>query len=120
MKKKILVVERDKDILQILDVILTRQDYQVFSLPTENEALQKTIEIKPDAFLLDIISPTEDGTKLCRAIKATPEIKHIPVIVLSTHFDNSQIKNICADDIVSKPFDIDELIEAVNKNVSHN
>ncbi|MBC7914509.1 MAG: response regulator [Pyrinomonadaceae bacterium] len=119
MKKKIIVIERDRDILQIIEIILTNQDYQVFSIPSELGAVQKIIEIKPHAILLDVISPTADGTQLCKAIKATPEITNIPLIVLSTHFDIKSVKSICGDDILSKPFDINELIEAVNKQAIH-
>ncbi|HEY0054719.1 MAG TPA: response regulator [Pedobacter sp.] len=115
MKRKVVVIERDKDILQIIETILNQQNYQVFSFLTELEALKRIEEIKPNAIILDVIKPSTEGTKLCKAIKKTPEIKDIPVIVLSTHFDIKSFRDVCADEIISKPFDIDELIEAVNK-----
>ncbi|HXH98996.1 MAG TPA: hypothetical protein VNI52_01920 [Sphingobacteriaceae bacterium] len=57
MKKKILVVDRDKDILEIITYILTDRGYEVVSSPTEDGILKQILEFNPDAILLDIIRP---------------------------------------------------------------
>ena len=117
MSKTVLVIEKDEDILHIITKILAEQNFQVIASRTEDDMLDKISEIKPHAIILDIINPTKAGTKLCNEIKASPAMKHIPVIVLSTHFDVKAFSNECADEVVSKPFDIDELIKTVKKQV---
>lgn len=117
MKKKLMIVERDDDILHIISVIFEEKGYKVSAYKTEEGILSKIHDEQPDAVLLDIIRPTIEGTTLCRAIKETETTKHIPVIVLSTHIKLEQIKEVCADDVMAKPFDINELVEAVERQL---
>ncbi|HEX8377745.1 MAG TPA: response regulator [Pedobacter sp.] len=117
MKKKILVIEKDVDILHVIEYILKEHDYTVFTAHTEKEIIASIKEITPDAILLDVIKPTDEGTALCNAIKANPEICHIPVIVLSTHFNIQSLKSVCADEIIEKPFDIHELLSVIEKQL---
>lgn len=117
MGKKVLVIERDEDILHVIEKILSDQNFEVIASRIEVDMIDKIIQIKPHAILLDIISPTVAGTKLCKEIKASPRIKHIPVIVLSTHFDVNSFRKDCADTVISKPFDMDDLIETVKKQI---
>lgn len=116
-KKKILVMDKDEDILQIIKHILTEEGYDVQTSRTEQGMLDKIHSYHPDAILLDIIMPTPEGTELCRAIKEAEGINHIPVIVLSTHNKAELVKDICADEIVKKPFDVDFLVETIEKQV---
>ncbi len=114
MKKTVVVIERDSDILNIVEHILTERRYKVISFQDEDEAFEKIVEIQPDGILLDIIKPSDAGMKLCMAIREAEKTKHIPVIVLSTHPKAVTVKEICADEVLSKPFDIDELVAAVD------
>lgn len=117
MKKTILVIENDESVLEVITIILAGQGFKVIALKSEIGALQTIIDVKPAAIILDIIAVTEAGTRLCRLIRETKLIKDIPVIVLSTHPRASQVKDICADDVVLKPFDIDELVAAVDRQL---
>lgn len=117
MSKRLIIVERDADILQIISVIFEEKGYQVSAYTTEEGILSKIHNEQPDAVLLDIIQPTIEGTTLCRAIKETETTKHIPVIVLSTHMRLSNLKEVCADEVMAKPFDIDELVDTVEKQM---
>jgi len=117
MDRTILVIENDPDIQEIVCIILRDQGFAVEFLEFEKGALQRILDLKPVVIILDIIQVTREGTELCRLIKKTKEIMHIPIIVLSTHPKANTIKDICADEVVSKPFDIDELIVAVEKCV---
>lgn len=118
MRKKVLVVERDEAILDIVTRILEDQGYQVSQSRSENGMVQRIISEKPDVILLDIIKLTPEGTELCDVIKRTEGIKHIPVIVLSTHPSLAHSKIDCADDIISKPFDIAEILKTVENQLS--
>lgn len=118
MKKTVLVIERDEDILVVIETVLLEQNYHVISSKTESGMIQRIAEIKPDVVILDVIRPTADGTELCKGIKSTEIIKHIPVIVLSTHFDIRAFKSDCADDVLAKPFNIDDLIDILEKQTA--
>lgn len=117
MKKKVLVVERDKDILEIVTYILRDKGYDVLASQSEEGIFNQILTFKPDAILLDIIQPSDQGTELCRQIKAADNIKHIPVIVLSTHTKAASMKEVCADDILPKPFDISDLVDVLEKQL---
>lgn len=117
MVKKILIVERNQDILDIISMIFEDKGYKVSAYNTEEGILSKIHEEQPDAVLLDIMKPTIEGTSLCISIKETETTKHIPVIVLSTHMKIEQFKEICADEIMAKPFDIDAIISAVDNQL---
>ncbi len=113
MKKRILVIENDKNILELISIILSEASYEVSSFPNENGIFEHIQKIQPDAILLDILKPTIEGTELCRKIKAAEGTTHIPVIVLSTHPHIQKVKEVCADEVVPKPFDIDGLLETL-------
>ncbi|PAW95385.1 hypothetical protein CKK33_18525 [Mucilaginibacter sp. MD40] len=114
MKKKILVMENDQAIIEIVSLILEDEGYEVKALNTESRILDVINEYKPNVIILDIIRPSEAGTLLCLTLKENPKTKHIPVIVFSTHPKVlTALKEVCADDVVPKPFDVAELINAV-------
>lgn len=117
MSRTIVVIEKDENILDIVSIVLTTQGFTVKGLKSEHGALQTILEVNPCAIILDIIKVTDDGTELCRLIRNTKRIKDIPIIVLSTHPGADAVKDVCADEVLLKPFDIDELVAAVEKQV---
>ncbi|NEU06981.1 response regulator transcription factor [Flavihumibacter sp. R14] len=118
MKKKIVVVENDRDICEIIFHILSEEGYETILCYTEKGAIDIIEMSMPDAILLDIIQPSEQGTALCRAIKAAETTRHIPVIVLSTYSKIAAVKQVCADEVVTKPFDITALLEVVKEQLA--
>ncbi|MBC8054057.1 MAG: response regulator [Sphingobacteriaceae bacterium] len=119
MKKKILVVENDKEILTIISYLLTEEGYDVHSLRSAEGLISEIESYQPHAILLDIIVPGIEDTELCKAIKSTKAINHIPLIVLSTHPTvYATIKELCADEVISKPFDINNLVEIVSNQLA--
>lgn len=117
VKKRILVVEKDEDILQIIGLMLVNSGYDVKLSITENGIFDQITDYSPDAILIDIVKITPEGTQLCREIKDAEGINHIPVIVLSTHPKAELVKEVCADEVVHKPFDIDFLLETLEKHL---
>ena len=117
MKKRILVVENDLAILELITLVLHEEDYVVDAIPTEKNIFDHIVSFVPDAILLDIVMPTLKGTELCREIKAAEGTKHIPVIVLSTHPQIQKVKEVCADEVVEKPFDIDGLLGVLDEQL---
>jgi DNA-binding response OmpR family regulator len=119
MKKKIIVVENDVAILEIVTTLLTDEGYDVMPLNNEDTIFEEIEQFEPHIILLDIIRPTEKGTLICRTLKADDKTKHIPVIVLSTYSQMAEtIKKVCADEVVPKPFDICELLDAIESQLS--
>lgn len=111
MKKRILVVENDRDILEMIALLLDEEGYETCLYSSEKNIFEHIMAFNPDAILLDIVKPTVEGTELCRQIKEAEDTKHIPVIVLSTHPQIQKVKEVCADEVVPKPFDVDALLE---------
>ncbi|MFD0941284.1 response regulator [Pedobacter boryungensis] len=120
MKKRVLVVESNKDILELISIVLEEAGYKISLYRSEKDIFEHIVEFKPDAILLDIVKPTLEGTELCRRIKEAEGTNHIPVIVLSTHPQIERVKEVCADEVVPKPFDIDTLLETLNDQLGNN
>jgi DNA-binding response OmpR family regulator len=117
MNRTILVNETDNDILEIVTLILANQGFVVKPLMAEEAALTIIAEVKPCAILLDVIRVTEEGTRLCRQIRRNKGTMHIPIVVLSTQPKATALKDIYADEVLLKPFDVNNLI-AVVENAS--
>ena len=118
MKRKILVVEDDADIREIIAHILTDEGFEPILCKNEKNIFDVIRAHNPDVILLDVIKPTHQGTELCRSIKAAETTKHIPVIVLSTHAKIDDVKEVCADEVVKKPFDISLLVDVVKQQLA--
>ncbi|WP_207532670.1 response regulator transcription factor [Desertivirga arenae] len=110
--------EKNQEILEAVTYILTEEGYKVNGFTSEKLFLDGAAEEKPDLILLDVIQITLEGTELCRQLKILEDIKHIPVIVLSTHTKANEVKQICADEVIQKPFDIDNLLEVVENHLA--
>jgi len=118
MKKRVLVIENNEEILELISIVLEEAGYELSLWSNEHGIFEHICEFKPHAILLDIIKPTIEGTELCRQIKEAEGTKHIPVIVLSTHPQIEKVKDICADDIIEKPFDIEGLLAALSEQLN--
>lgn len=118
MKKKILVLEKSKDILELIGIVLNDEGYTTKLISSETEIYEHIKEFRPDIILLDVIHPSAEGTALCEAIKNSEDTSSIPVIVLSTHPKAAVIKEICADEVIHKPFDISFLISVIEQQLN--
>jgi CheY-like chemotaxis protein len=118
MAKKILVVDDDESITEVIQMVLEGEGYEV-AISLDGSCIPDFPGSLPDLILLDILLQSKDGRKLCQQLKSAPKTSHIPVIVLSAHSDGSQAANECgADGFLEKPFDVDVLISTVEKHLS--
>lgn len=115
MKKTILIIEDDPSIRDVVSIVLKDAGYNTESLRSDDDVLNKILTLRPDGIVLDIIRPTEESTVICRSIKEKEEVKNIPVIVLSTHPNAVVVKEICANEVMPKPFDIEYLVSIIRK-----
>lgn len=113
MKKRIVVVDDQKAILEVLQVALEMEGYQVETSRT-GAYLQHMHPPFPDLILLDIFLEGEDGRVICQQLKSDDQTRHIPVILLSAHANDDPALRACGtDDFLAKPFHLDALFKLV-------
>ena len=119
MGKRVLVVDDDRVIQQLLEVNLELEGYEVVATAADGkEALEKIAELKPDLVILDIMMPKMDGLEVCRRLRADPDLAGIPVILLSARAQDMDIREgleIGASAYLTKPFDPVELLDVVGR-----
>lgn len=110
---KIVVIEDNPDISEIMDYILKDEGYEVISSEDGTIAAQFH-EIKPDLVLMDELLPGKRGSELCSEIKTNPGTSHIPVVLVSTIPNIEQLaQKSGADGFLEKPFNISSLSEMI-------
>ena len=118
-KKKVVIIENDHDIRQIVELILKDHGFTTISIP-EPDSLTAIIPFNPDVILLDEFIKSKPGHRLCRKIKQVDALAKVPVIILSTANDIELIATECeANDFIRKPFDIEDLVEKVSNILNH-
>lgn len=119
MTKQIYVVEDDQDIRQIIEFILEEEGYQVKLFPDVTSFHAVMLDECPDLYLLDVMLPDGNGLELCREIRTTQKIKDVPIIVMSAHARPENILGQCtANDFISKPFDLTEILSKIKKQIT--
>lgn len=122
MKKKILIVDDEPDLLKILSARLWDRGYTVVSAANAAHAKVLAKEQKPDLAILDIMLPDMSGPELANELKEFPETKFMPVIYLSAILSKSEEKklgsNIAGEVIIAKPYDIGELETKIRQKLS--
>ncbi len=111
-KGRILVVEDDFDISNMLRIYFSGQQYDVQVAPRGGDALQMTRKQLPELIILDIMLPDMNGYDVCRELRTTTRTSHIPIIFLTQKDERSDKiagLELGADDYITKPFDIEEL-----------
>lgn len=111
-KARLLIVEDDVDISNMLKIYFSSQGYEVETALRGGDALEKTRQSMPHLIVLDIMLPDINGYEVCRQLRTTMRTSHIPVIFLTQKDERSdrlQGLELGADDYITKPFDIDEL-----------
>ncbi len=116
-KQKILVVDDDKDIADLVEIHLTNSGYQVYAVNSANEGFDILASEDIQLILLDIMMPEVDGLTMCKAIR---KVNNIPIIILSAKTEDSEkIEGLAtgADDYITKPFNPLELIARVKSQL---
>lgn len=113
--KKILLIEDDFDIREIMKMILDEEGYDVSELDNGHGVDQELIRSTPDVILLDVMLGDMDGRDICHHLKSEADTATIPIIIVSaTHGRyTSEEKGCQADDYLSKPFNIVDLVRKV-------
>lgn len=116
-RKKILVVDDEKMIINLLTLHLTKEGYDVIEAKDGVEAIDKAKEEKPDLILLDIMIPKIDGLSVCKRIKNMMNVSILMVTAKDEELDKIIGLELGADDYITKPFSVRELLARVKANL---
>jgi two-component system response regulator VicR len=119
MKQKILVVEDDRDIADLVKMVLETEAFEVNTVLDSEKALETARQFVPDAILLDLTMPKLDGWQVFKLIRKDSLLKHIPVAILtakSESFDEMVGLHVMnADAYITKPFGKKELLDKTHE-----
>ena len=114
--QKILIVDDNKDLLEMIEMTLSRLGYHITTLAKGSGLLDIVKSVRPDIILLDIFLGDSDGRTLCYNLKLQPAYENIPVILYSAGYvPLSTIEHSKADEFIIKPFEIKQLLEKIKK-----
>lgn len=117
-RPKILLVEDEVSIIELVTLMLERKGYEVFSVIEGSEVIDRIRKVLPDVVILDIMIPKLNGFEVCGQIKADEKLKDIPVLILSSLVQKAEIeKGIRAgvDLYMTKPFQNKDLMDNIEK-----
>jgi two-component system alkaline phosphatase synthesis response regulator PhoP len=116
-KSKVLVIEDEPDILEVIQYNLEREGHKVVACRDGEQGLSRIRTDDPDLVILDLMLPGMDGSEVCRQVKADPVTRGIPIIMVTAKSEESDVVlglGLGADDYIAKPFSPRELIARVN------
>jgi DNA-binding response OmpR family regulator len=120
-KARLLIVEDDSDISNMLQIYFSGQNFDVDVAPRGSTALEKTRSSLPHLIVLDIMLPDIDGFEVCRNLRTNIRTSHVPIIFLTQKDERSDKLaglEMGADDYITKPFDIEELKLRVQRAIT--
>lgn len=123
MKQKILVVDDEPDIVELIAYNLKREGYQVYTATNGQEAVTTAKKVMPDLIILDVMMPKMDGIEACRIMRAMPEFKSTFMVFLTARSEEySEIAgfNVGADDYIAKPIKPRALLSRINAILRRN
>lgn len=118
MSPRVLVVDDDPQVLRLMRVNLELEGYDVVSAPDGDEALEAVLNDRPDVVVCDVMMPGMDGLTVLRNLRSNPRTSKIPFVVVSAKAQRSDVKaalDMGADRYITKPFDPQELLDAVGQ-----
>ena len=115
MNKRILILDDNRDILDIVTEALSYAQFEVMDISLGSKLFDAVRDFKPDLILLDHRLSDAKGSDLCRQLKAMPQYNHIPVIIFSAYINPGDASVASCDGYLYKPFDLDELFNTVRR-----
>ncbi|WCT10069.1 response regulator transcription factor [Mucilaginibacter jinjuensis] len=122
-KHKILIVDDEPDILELIEYNLKKEGYQVYSASNGQEGVNEAKKVLPDLIILDIMMPKMDGIEACRIMRTMPEFKNTFMVFLTARSEEySEIAgfNVGADDYIAKPIKPRALVSRINAILRRN
>ena len=116
MKKRVLIIEDDHDIVEVVKTTLETEGYDVAAEHNGHDGLENIRDHRPDLLLLDLTLPKQSGLEICKQIRRDERLNHLPIIMLTARAEVSDLVlglEVGADDYVTKPFDNKELLARI-------
>ncbi|MGH9866554.1 MAG: response regulator [Candidatus Polarisedimenticolia bacterium] len=120
-QQRIVVADDDPIVVRFLSAVFQSEGFEVRTAEDGEKAIQVIREFKPDLIILDLVMPYRDGFEVCQKVRALPESRRTPVIILSMkekEQDALRAFEVGADDYIRKPFNALELVARVRKLIS--
>lgn len=121
MSHSVLIAEDEKNILEALSFILSREGYAVASALDGNTAIEHIRGNETDLLILDVMLPYKNGFEVLKTVKTDPDLRKVPVIMLTAKGqsqDRKTAEDMGVDAFVTKPFSNKEIIETVKRLLS--
>ena len=121
VKKKILLVEDELNVVELMNIFLSRRGYELKNVIEGTDVLDAVRSFRPDLIILDIMIPKLNGFEVCSLLKADPELKNIPVMILSALVQKNEIEmgiRMGADMYMTKPFHNVDLLANIDKLIA--
>lgn len=119
MSARIVCIEDDSEMIELLRLMLSRQGYEVFGAVGGQVGLVEVDRLQPDVVLLDLMMPGMDGWEVYRRLKDNPATCNIPVIMLTAKAKNSErikaLREAQVDDFIAKPFSPNQLVDSIER-----
>ena len=117
MPKTILLADDSVTIQKVVGISFANEDVVLLTVDNGDDAVSRAREARPDLVLADVMMPGRDGYEVCETLKADPELRHVPVLLLSGTFepyDEERAERVGADGHITKPFEAQALVDQVN------
>ena len=114
--KKILLLDDNQDILEIVEEVLSYEKFKVLSASDHVNIMSIAEEFNPDLILTDYRLAGANGGELCRQFKAHPQLGDVPVVIFSAYIHpNTDLSKYGCDAVIEKPFDLDNLTQTIGR-----
>lgn len=120
MLKRILVLDDNMDILEMVHEVLTYEQFEVKSTSDSSCIVPLAEDYNPDLIILDYKLIDGNGGEICRTFKSHKVLHAVPVIIFSAYTNNVNFYSFGCDAVISKPFDLTDLIDTVNQCLNLN
>jgi len=121
MSKKIMIVDDEENITELVNAIFKKEGFDVISANSGKECLEKLTKVKPDLILMDMMMPLMTGRETLEKIRKNPKTKGLKVAFLTvvrfSEIGKDELKDLGVSDYITKPFDNKDLIKRVRKIV---
>jgi CheY-like chemotaxis protein len=120
-KKRVLIVEDNMDTYELVHFVLEKNNFETFLAVNGREGVNTAIKQKPDLIIMDLSMPEMDGWTATSLIKKNPELKSIPVIVLTAHAlpsDRQRANEAGCAEYITKPMDMADLLKTIQRWVN--
>ncbi len=121
MPKTILLADDSVTIQKVVGISFANEDVVLLTVDNGDDAVSRAREVRPDLVLADVMMPGLDGYEVCEALKSDPELRHVPVLLLSGTFepyDEERAGRVGADGHITKPFEAQALVDEVNARLA--